>query len=124
MEGGKVMKSKLIFRIVFVTLLAVILLGLIFIIFDKTGSGAHIFDQGVLNDYKISDETVDCDGIKKLIYSDKKYDYYLECSNSKIFIIWDDGARDSLDFDLNINKLSMSSLEAHGLKVIKDERKN
>ena len=122
MEGGKVMNSKIMFKSIFVGMLLIILIGLIFIIFDKAGTGAHIYSPLVLNDYKIIDETVDCDNNKYLIYSDEKNNYYLNCSNSNIFILWDDGARDSLEFDLKISKVTIESLIEHGLKVIKDEK--
>ena len=115
------MKTKIVFRIVFVAVQIVILACLTFIIFDKAGTGAHIAPL-VLTDYTIVDETEDCISGKDLIYSDSKYNYYLNCTNSKIYIAWDDGARDSLKFDLGINKLTIDSLIEHGLKVEKDEK--
>lgn len=122
MEGGKIVKNKIIFKSIFVCLLILILIGLIFIIFDKAGTGAHIYNPMVLNNYRIIDNTNDCDNNKYLIYSDEKNNYYLNCSNSSIFILWDDGAKDSLEFDLKINKVTMESLIEHGLKVTIDEK--
>ena len=116
------MKNKIILKCIFVVIQIILLIGLVYIIISKAGTGAHIYAPVVLTDYKIIDETTDCNPGKELIYSDSKYNYYLKCTNSQIFILWDDGAKDSLKFDLSISKLTIDSLIEHGLNVEKYEK--
>lgn len=123
MEGGKVMKGRLIFKTVFVIILTFILIGLIFIIYDKAGTAAHIYNPLLVSDYVIIDESKDCSGEEELIYEDSKYKYYLPCPSSyDISLEWTDGDTDLLKNALNNKKVTIESLEDHGLKVIKHEK--
>ena len=123
MEGGKKMKSRIIFKSIFVFFLTIILFCLIFIIFDKTGTGATIYNPPAIVDYTIIDNRDECENNTELIYSDKNYNYYLVCSNSSsVFLSWDEGVVDPLKFALEKEKVTMNSLINHGLKVIKNEK--
>ena len=120
MEGGKKMNFKMSVKIAFVIILSVILVGLIFIINDKTGKRAHIYDPLVLSDYVIENETKKCDDGEEFLYEDDNYKYYLPCKSSyDIYLQWDDGARDLVKDALNNKKVNIDSLTEHGLKVIK-----
>ena len=117
------MKSRIIFKSIFVFFLTIILFCLIFIIFDKTGTGATIYNPPAIVDYTIIDNRDECENNTELIYSDKNYNYYLVCSNSSsVFLSWDEGVVDPLKFALEKEKVTMNSLINHGLKVIKNEK--
>ena len=118
------MKPKLVIKTLFVIILTCILFGLIFIIYDKAGTRAHIYNP-VLADYKIVDENESCDNTEEFLYADKNYDYYLPCLSSyNIYLYWTDGDKDLIKDALNNHKVDMASLIEHGLKVNKHERKN
>ena len=117
------MNFKMSVKIAFVIILSVILVGLIFIINDKTGKRAHIYDPLMISDYVIENETKECKGSEEYLYEDDDYEYYLPCKSSyNIYLQWTDGARDLVKDALNNKKVSMSSLIDHGLKVIKHEK--
>ncbi len=123
MEGGKIMNFKISVKIAFVIILSVILVGLIFIINDKTGKRAHIYDPLMLSDYVIENESKTCDNKEEFLYEDDDYKYYLPCSSSyDIYLQWTDGAKDLIKDALNNRKVNISSLIEHGLKVKKHEK--
>lgn len=123
MEGGRKMKAKLIAKCIFVFFLSIILVCLIFIIFDKAGTGTGIYEPPKLVDYVIVDKTDYCEDTRELIYSDKKYNYYLPCTKSStVFLEWDEGVTDPLKFAIENEKVTIDSLIEHGLGVIKDEK--
>ena len=125
MEGGKRMKTRLIIKSIFVFFLSVILICLVIIIFDKAGTGAGIYNPPKLVDYVIVDKTEVCTDVLELIYSDKKYNYYLPCQKSStVFLEWDEGVTDPLRFAIENEKVTIDSLIDHGLGVIKDEKKD
>ena len=118
------MRAKLVFRCMFLVLLLIILFGLVYIAFDKTGSRTGIYMPKIV-DYKIVyDTSVDNCSIKdEVIYSDSKYDYKLHCMNSSsITILWDDGIEEPLKYSIEKEKVNMESLEEHGLKIYKDKK--
>ena len=117
------MKVKIILKSVFVFVLSLILDGLILIIMDKGNKRVSIYDELKVVDYKIQDDTENCAQALELIYSDDKYNYYLPCIKSAyISLIWDDGVVDSLKNAISKEKVTMSSLEKHGLGIIKNEK--
>ena len=112
------MKTKIIIKGIFVFFLIIILIGLIYIIFTKTG-----YDYSVntlkLVDYVIDDRSEECDDETELIYSQGNSKYYLPCNkSSKIYLIWDDGVVDSLKNAIDNEKVDMKSLKDHGLELI------
>ena len=127
MEGGKDMKSRIIFKSLFVTLLIIILIGLITIIFDKTGTQAHVYSSLVVADYKIvyDSDNDSCLEMEELLYEDDQYEYYLPCASSyDIYLEWSDGSKDLLKDALRNNKVTMESLIDHGLRVYKYEKQH
>jgi len=117
------MNIKLIFKCIFVFFLTLILIGLVYIIIDKAGTGTGIYDPLKIVDYKIEDKTETCDDALELIYSDDKYNYYLPCMKSEnISLVWDDGVVDSLSHALEFQKVDIDSLESHGLDIVKNEK--
>ena len=128
MEGGKEMKVRIIFKSLFVTLLLTILVGLLFIIFDKAGTRAHVYSSSMaLVDYTIvyegdGDNSVCLDMID-VIYEDDKYIYYFSCASSyDIYLVWSDGEKDLLKDAIRNKKVTMDSLIEHGLNVNKSEK--
>ena len=116
------MKIKIIIKCVFVFILSLILVGLILII-TNTGDAPSIYDQLKVVDYTIQDDSEVCAQALELIYSDSDYNYYLPCIKSAyISLIWDDGTVDSLKNAIENEKVSMKSLESHGLGIIKNEK--
>ena len=67
------MRSKMYLKIIFVVILSAILLCLIFIIYDKAGTRAHIYEPLAIADYVIKDESTSCIKGEELIYQDKEY---------------------------------------------------
>ena len=114
------MSNRLIFKMVFVVILVAILLGLVFIIYDKTGTMAHIYDPLIVSEYTIVDENEICEAGEEFLWEDDEYEYYLPCLSSyKIFLEWTDGDRDLIKNALNNNKVDIDSLLKHGLTVNK-----
>ena len=117
------MRGNLYLKIAFVVVLSVVLLFLIFIIYDKAGKRTGIYEPPALADYIIVDLSEDCKKGEELIYEDEKYSYYLPCLSSyDIYLEWTDGARDLIKNAINNNKVTIDSLIEHGLKVIKHEK--
>ena len=117
------MKGRLIFKVVFVIFLTAILIGLIFIIYDKTGTAAHIYDPLLISDYVIVNETKECSGEEEYLYEDDNYKYYLPCPSSyDIYLEWTDGDKDLIKNAWNNKKVSINSLIEHGLIVKKYEK--
>ena len=117
------MRGSIYLKIIFVVVLTAILLFLIFIIYDKTGTRTGIYDPLILSDYTIKDENDGCQRGEELIYEDDDYSYYLPCLSSyKIYLEWTDGDRDLIKNALNNNKVTIESLIDHGLEVVKHEK--
>ena len=117
------MRGRIYLKIIFVVILTGILMGLIFIIYDRAGTRAHIYNPLELADYVIKDENKKCKAEEELIYEDEDYNYYLTCLGSyNIYLEWTDGSRDLLKNALNNKKVNMASLIEHGLEVVKHEK--
>ena len=64
-----------------------------------------------------------CKQEEELIYEDKDYNYYLSCLGSyNIYLEWTDGSRDLVKNALINKKVTIKSLEEHGLKIIRHEK--
>ena len=123
MEGGKAMKTRLIMKSIFVVILTVILVSLIIIICDVPDKKATMYSELAIVDYTIEDTNEVCPQALELIYSDKKYDYYLPCIKSgDIYLNWTNGERDLLKNAINNQKVTINSLIDHGLRVYKYEK--
>lgn len=123
MEGGKVMKIRIIFKSIFVVILLIILFCLVFIIYDKTGKGARIYNPLTLSTYTIfyDNEGKECMNKPEEFYKDKEYKYSLPCISSyDTYLLWDDGTKELIKNALENDKVDIDSLESHGLKVTKD----
>ena len=117
------MNSKIYLKIVLVIILNALLGIFIYIIYDKAGTRARIFDPVELADYRITDNNKECSGGEELIFEDKTYGYYLTCKGSyNIYLEWTDGSRDLVKNALKNNKVTIESLEEHGLKIVKHEK--
>ena len=118
------MNNKIMFKIIFLILQIIVLIGLIVVSFEKTGSKISIYNPKIV-DYKIlydSENSVCADALEE-IYSDNKYVYSLPCiSSSTIKISWEDGVVEPLMFSIEKGKVTMESLEEHGLKIYKNEK--
>ena len=124
MEGGTVMKTRIFFKSLFVVALIFVLFCLIFIIYDKTGRRARIYDPLLLSTYTIfyDNEGKECMSKPEVFYKDKKYKYSLPCISSyDTYLLWDDGTKELIKNALENNKVDIDSLENHGLEVEKDE---
>ena len=116
------MKNRIVFKSIFLFFLIIILIGLIFIIFDKAGTRTGIYMPKPI-DYRIEYDSEVCLDALEEIYSDSKYTYSLPCiSSSNIKIVWEDGITDPLMFAIEKEKVTMESLEEHGLKIYKNEK--
>ena len=119
------MKTRIIFKSIFLVILLVILGCLIFIINDKAGKAARIYNPLLLSSYTIfyDNEGKDCMNNPEVFYKDSDYNYYLTCLGSyNIYLEWTDGSRDLLKNALNNKKVNMASLIEHGLEVVKHEK--
>ena len=117
------MNSKIYLKIAAVIILNGLLGILIFIMYDKAGTRAGIFDPVELADYKIKDDNKECIKEEELIFEDKDYNYYLPCKGSyNIHLDWTDGSKDLIKNALNNKKVTIKSLEEHGLKIVRHEK--
>ena len=118
------LNSKIYMKIIYVIFLNAILIGLIFVIYDKAGTRAHIYDPLQVADYEIKDKNKKCEQEEEYLYEDERYSYYLTCKGSyNIYLEWTDGSTDLVKNALKNKKVTMDSLIEHGLKVIKHEKK-
>lgn len=118
------MKGKLILKSIFVIVLLVILFCLVFIIYDKAGKRARIYDPLLLSTYTIfyDNEGSPCMNKPEVIYKDSKYTYSLPCISSyDTYLLWDDGTKELVKNALENKKVDIDSLVSHGLKVDKNE---
>ena len=112
------MKTKITLKIIFITLLIVILIGLVILVFSNNEDE----DVNKIVDYKIVDNTTSCTEGLEEIYKDNKSTYYLPCIKSaNIEIVWDNGEKDLLKNAINNKKVTIESLKEHGLEVYEYE---
>ena len=117
------MNSKIYMKIVAVIFLNALLGLFIYIVYDKAGTRARIYDPLLIADYRIKDTNKDCVKEEELIYEDKEYGYYLPCQGSyNIYLEWDDGSKDLIKNALKNKKVTIESLKDHGLKIIEHEK--
>ena len=117
------MKTRIIFKSIFLVILLIILGCLIFIINDKAGKAAKIYNPLLLSSYTIfyDNEGKDCMNNPEVFYKDSKYQYSLTCYSSyDTYLLWDDGTKELIKNALNNKKVDIDSLEKHGLKMGKD----
>ncbi len=108
------MKTKITLKIIFVTLLIIILIGLTMLIFSNNEST----NINKIIDYKIIDRTTSCTEELEEIYKDDKNTYYLPCVKSgNIKLVWDNGEIDLLKNAINNGKVTIKSLKDHGLEL-------
>ena len=123
MEGGKIMRARLTFKIMFVFILSLLLTGLLFIIFDKAGTRARFYDPSLVADYVLVNKNETCVKTNELLYEDESYSYYLPCTSSyDVYLEWTDGDKDLVKNALNSGKVTIGSLIDHGLEVEKHEK--
>ena len=117
------MKTRIIFKSIFLLILLVILFCLVFIIFDKAGKTARIYNPILLSTYTIfyDSDGKECMEKPEVFYKDSKYQYTLSCYSSyDTYLLWDDGTKELIKNALNNKKVDIESLEKHGLKVGKN----
>ncbi len=118
------MKSKIIFKSIFVIALLFILFCLVFIIYDKAGRSKRDYNPFLLSTYTIyyDNQDKECMSKPELFYKDDKYEYSLPCISSyDTYLLWDDGTKELVKSALENNKVDIKSLESHGLKVERNE---
>lgn len=118
------MKSRLIFKSIFTVILLIILFCLVFIIYDKAGKRARIYDPILLSTYTIyyDNDGSNCMSKPEVIYKDKKYTYSLPCISSyDTYLLWDDGTKELVKNALENKKVDIDSLVNHGLKIDRNE---
>lgn len=114
------MKLKLAFRCVFTILLCVITILLMIICFTKA-TNTNISIVNII-DYKIENNSEECDATLELIYTESNTKYYLPCTMSNdIVLVWNDGSRDYLKDALNNQKVTIKSLKNHGLEIYEEQ---
>ena len=119
MEGGKKLKTKITLKIIFITLLVAISIGLVILIFTTNNEDNEI---NKIVDYKIVDDTTSCEEELEEIYKDNKSTYYLPCVKSaNIKLVWDNGETDLLKNAINNGKVTIESLKEHGLEIYEYE---
>ena len=117
------MKTKLVLKCIFLFFLLIILIGLLYIIMQKAGTSPEMYSPLKVVDYYIQNDTEECPKALELIYSDKKYNYYLPCIESEnITLVWEDGVVDSLKNAISKEKVTIESLKRHGLDILKNEK--
>ena len=118
------LNSKIYLKIVCVIFLNGLLGCLLYVIIDRAGTRAHIYNPLEVADYEIKDKNKTCEKEEELLFEDKKYEYYLTCKGSyNIYLEWTDGSNDLIKNALKNKKVTMDSLIEHGLKVIRHEKK-
>ena len=118
------MKSRLIFKSIFTVILLIILFCLVFIIYDKAGKRARIYDPILLSTYTIyyDNDGSNCMSKPEVIYKDSKYTYSLPCISSyDTYLLWDDGTKELVKNALENKKVDIDSLVNHGLKIDRNE---
>ena len=119
-EGGKVMKVKIFFKVLFILTLVFVFCFFIYIIYVKIDTN---YNSSLLSTYTIfyDNNTDECTSSPEILYSDNEYNYSLSCVSSyNTYLLWDDGTKELLKNALDNNKVDIKSLENHGLKIIKN----
>ena len=115
------MKLRLALRCVFTTILVIIIVLLLVIFFDKAGTrtGVLRLSDYVIENYSESDTCVD---MIEYVYEKDGKRYYLPCPMSNdIVLVWDDGSRDYLKDALRNEKVTVKSLQEHGLRIYEED---
>ena len=117
------MNSKIYLKIVAVIFLNAILGILIYIVYDKAGTRAGIYEPIEIADYVIKDNNKECIKGEELIYEDENFNYYLTCKGSyNITLEWTDGSKDLVKNALKNKKVTIASLAEHGLRIVQHEK--
>ena len=116
------MRTRLVFKSIFTVIIIIILIGLIFIIYDKAGTGTGIYDPLALSTFKIEYDKLDveCTPEPEIIYEEEDFFYCLPCMSSyNIYFVLADGTKELLKNAINNKKVNIKSLEKEGLAIIK-----
>ena len=121
MEGGKKMKLKMIIKSIFVTVLSLILVALAVIAFMKIDKTDDLYSLTGKKDYRILDNIDSCEEKFMDCFYKKRQTYYcFKCSKStEILLEWSDSSQTRMIDDLEKGNVTIESLIANGLKVIK-----
>lgn len=113
------MKTRIIFKSIFLLVLFFLLIGLTIIIFSDNNIYSRNYPK--LEDYIIT-YNEECNNGKELLYEDDNNKYYISCDITNVHLKWDFGNIDSLNTALKNKKVTIDSLINHGLKVKKVEK--
>ena len=115
------MKTKMILKSIFVTILALILVALSIIAFTKIDKTDALYDLTKDKDYRIVDNVDSCtQKYMDCFYKNENGEYCFECKKStEVLLEWSDGSQTRMIDDLENGKVTIESLIANGLKVVK-----
>ena len=113
------MKTRIMFKCMFLIVLLFLLIGLTIIIFSD--NSIYKDNRLKLEDYKIVYDS-ECKNEINVIYEDDKNKYIINCDLNNIHLKWDYGNIDSLNTALKYKKVTIDSLKSHGLKIIEIEK--
>ena len=114
------MKTKMILKSIFVTILALILVALSIIAFTKIDKTDALYDLTKDKDYRIVDNVDSCtQKFMDCFYKNDNGEYCFECKKSnEVLLEWSDGSQTKMIDSLNDGTVTIESLIEHGLKVV------
>ena len=113
------MKTRIIFKSIFLVVLLFLLIGLSIIIFSD--NNIYSRDYPIIEGFEIEYDG-ECKDKEYKIYENDDFKYYIKCDPSIISIKWEFGGSDSLLYALGNNKINIESLESHGMEIITHEK--
>ena len=115
------MKLKMIIKSIFVTVLSLILVALAVIAFMKIDKTDDLYSLTGKKDYRIIYNIDSCEEkFMDCFYKEGETYYCFECRKStEVLLEWSDGSQTRMIDDLENGKVTIESLIANGLKVVK-----
>ena len=114
------MKTKMVIKSIFVTLLVIILVALAVIAFTKIDKTDALYELNKSVDYRIVDNIDNCtQKHMDCFYENENGEYCFECKKSnEVLLEWSDGSQTKMLDSLKEGSVSIESLIEHGLKVV------
>ena len=115
------MKLKMIIKSIFVTVLSLISVALAVIAFMKIDKTDDLYSLTGKKDYRILDNIDSCEEkFMDCFYKEGETYYCFECRKStEVLLEWSDGSQTRMIDDLEKGNVTIESLIANGLKVVK-----
>ncbi len=114
------MKTKMVLKGIFVTVLTITLIALAVIAFTKIDKTDALYELNKSVDYRIVDNVDNCSQIyMDCFYKNENGEYCFECKkSSEVLLEWSDGSQTKMLDSLKEGSVSIESLIEHGLKVV------